>query len=234
MPGVWYLAADFTARHRTLAVALTSTFSSTFLAVALSLTLTGSPRTPVLLRLLSAPVLGWWVAFVASSALLAVAAEVPQRYTHIGIIDKLLPIIHRALELGATDRITIHYVLSRERYQQLVNYHPTNAGRGREFSFSHGIVGHVIKNGKPYAWSIPAAQTFEQAMGDRWSFTQDEMSRLTRERASFLAYPIFVAGSVRAVVFLDSSDAARFDDTTMDKYQKELRVFGDELELLLA
>jgi hypothetical protein len=121
----------------------------------------------------------------------------------------------------------------RERYEQIVDYYPSGfAGGGRRFSFSHGIVGQVVKQRVWHWWAVPQGQTFEQAMEDRWGFSKDELKRLTQDRLSFFAYPIGESGQyAKAVVYIDSPDRSRFEAVGATKTEQAIRtVFAPLLQ----
>lgn len=213
----------FLARHRTAGVALCSTAASIFFGMFL---LGGEAAVSYLL------------AFVLSTVLLLFFSESPARYERVALLQTVLPVIHHGLQLGTEERVTIHRVVSKRRevYEQLTNYYPTNVGQGRTFRFSQGIVGQVLKNNEPVSWSIPADTTFEQAMKSRWSYTKDELSRLSQDRRSFFAFPLRNAkGEAIAALFVDSRDPNFFsperEARTRDQVDKWFRPI---LELLLT
>lgn len=162
----------------------------------------------------------WFCFFAISMILLILSALVPARYEKLRLIGVILPTIHQVLGLNDNERVTVHHIKSwrRERYEQLLNYYPGKyGGRGRIFSFSHGIAGECFKKMESQCYSIPPGVTFEDAMRNRWNFGADELQRLTKDRRSFCVIPIAKAESrAKAVLYLDSPDAQRFAEADFD------------------
>ena len=133
------------------------------------------------------------------------------------------PTIHRLLGLEASERITVHYLksASRQQYEQLTEYYPQKGkpSRGRTFTFSHGIVGQCFKTIHKMCWAVPDGKKFEEAMQDRWSFSQDELVKLTQDRRSFMVYPLGQKGSyAKAVLYLDSPKTDRFTEANCQNH----------------
>lgn len=168
-----------------------------------------------------------WLGAVAAGFgfLIVLLGVVPHRYAVQELLALMLPAIFRSLHLvEATDRVTIHYLTSarREAYEQLTDYYPrgTPSRRGRQFTFSHGIVGRCFKTRHFHHYSVPAKSAFREAMIDDWGFTESELEKLTQDRRSFMAVPIGQEGGLaQAVLYLDSSDLARFDEVEFKKHK---------------
>jgi hypothetical protein len=189
----------FLADHRTAIAAMFGVFASPFLAQFFrALDSQSAPSIPPWL---------WLVGFVLSYVVVVVASTSPSQYAKIELLEAMLPTISAVLELDpTTDRLTVHHLKNkrRERYEQLTNYYPTNTGKGRPFSFSHGIVGSVLKTRKPRSYVIQDGVTLEEAMQTDWGFSEEELARLNHESKSFYAYPIGGDGVAKAVLYIDS------------------------------
>lgn len=177
-----------------------------------------------------------WVA-LGTFALIILASAVDTRYANAAILAALLPAIHRALGLSEHERIAVHHIRgirTHNAYEQLTDYYPQASGavRGRRFPLSHGIVGQCFQNRRAYCWAIPAGQTFEGAMKERWSFNEEELVRLTRDRTSFMTVPIGQEGiHAKAVLYLDSPDASRFTEQRLPELSRSVEsVFLRPLE----
>jgi len=148
----------------------------------------------------------------------------------------MLPTISAVLNLDQkTDRVTVHHLKSKrlERYEQLTNYYPSNTGKGRVYTFSHGIVGSVFKTREPRLFTIPDGKSFEEAMKGNWGFSEQELARLTRDRRAFYAYPIGTDGAVaKAILYIDSSSATTLTDAELLKDNIE-KYFLRQLETIL-
>ena len=150
----------------------------------------------------------WLWLFAVTMLVLLLATLTPERYAQSKLVERLLPAIHRVFDMADTERVTVHILKSRrkERYEQLVDYHPRKyGGRGRSFPFSHGIVGECFKKMGAQWYSILDGETFEQAMARRWNFAPEELGRLRKDRRSFFAIAIGKSSDrAKAVVYLDS------------------------------
>lgn len=172
----------------------------------------------------------WWVVFAGLLFLMVLAGTVPARYAAEPMLAYMLPTIHKLLELAPSDRVTVHHLksASNQTYEQLTEYHPPpdRPSRGRTFTFSHGIVGQCFKTIHPLSWAVPAGKGFDEAMVDRWSFSQDELGRLTRDRRSFMVYPLGQDGPfARAVLYFDSASPERFCESNGSEHRKRIQEY---------
>jgi hypothetical protein len=178
------------------------------------------------------------VSFAASAGLLLLLSAMPRYYERVQFIEALLPVIHSVLGLRSTARLTVHHVRSikRQTYEQLVDYFPARSGRGRVFVFTQGITGHAFRTSRSQVYSIPDGKTIAEDHQSRWSFTQDEISRLAQDRRSYYVYPIGNArGFARAVLFCDSADPSEFTADRKEQLDQLLRsIFQPILERLMA
>ena len=179
----------------------------------------------------------WFWALLAAQLALIFVGVTPRRFAATRDLENLLPSIHQVLKLGEKDRITIHHIRSRRKqeYEQLTHYYPTKTGRGRIYGFAHGIVGQCFKTRAARNYTVPASQTFESAMADRWNFSEDELRRVAQDRRSFFAYPVGVEGVfAKAVLYMDSAAADTFGDARFDAIKGQIHdVFQPLLESLL-
>ncbi len=176
-----------------------------------------------------------WVVLSTVMFFIVLAGVAPSRYAAEPMLAYMQPTIHRLLALEQSERITVHYLNSaaRQQYEQLTEYYPqpSRPSRGRTFAFSHGIVGQCFKTIHKMCWAVPDGKTFEQAMIDRWSFSQDELVKLTQDRRSFMVYPLGQEGSfAKAVLYLDSPRSDRFTEPTCHGYCETIeKYFLDQL-----
>lgn len=171
-----------------------------------------------------------WVMLSGIIFLIVLAGVAPSRYAAEPMLAYMQPTIHRLLGLEPSERITVHHLKSstRQQYEQLTEYYPQQQrhSRGRTFTFSHGIVGQCFKTIHKLCWAVPNGKSFDEAMIERWSFSQDELVKLTQDRRSFMVYPLGQEGSfAKAVVYLDSPKPDRFTEAncqtlceTIEKY----------------
>jgi hypothetical protein len=207
----WFSFLAFLARNRTVVVSTVGVFAPAFLA--LSLRALTDPSAASLLNL-------WVALYIPAQLLLVLASVAPARYARVQLLESMLPAIHTVFNLKPTDRVTIHHLRNRndQTYEQLTNYHTSRIGRGRIFRFHHGIVGQCLTNRTPLVYSVPEGKSFLDAMKEDWSFTENELSRLTQDRNSFFAFPIgYEEEYAKAVLYMDSADRATF---TNDKKQE--------------
>lgn len=221
---VWVQFQTFLAKQRTLVLAICSVSAPTFL------TLWFQPPGKL------APV--WLlIGFLISQVLLVVASITPSRYAKIQLLEIILPSIYKVLELNEPDRITIHHISSRknEEYEQLTDYHPTKIGRGRVYKFSEGIVGKCFKKKVADAYAIPPEKSFENAMESDWSFTKDQIARLTHDRTSFFVFPIGDDGPyAKAVLYLDSARLDRLTKENVNTLAKKIEeLFLPQLQQII-
>jgi len=163
---------------------------------------------------------GWlrWaslVVFVASSALTVFLSITPQYYERVKYAASLLPAICDILHLDNTARVAIHHIRSTksQTYEQVTPYHPTNTGQGRRFVFTQGITGQAFRTRRSQAYSIPNGRSMAEDYSTRWSFTEDEVARLSQDRQSFYAYPIGqVEAFAKVVLYFDSADPRTFTE----------------------
>jgi hypothetical protein len=174
----------------------------------------------------------WLGLFIGAMFVVIIASVTPARYAKVQLLATVIRAIHTALQLGDDERITLHLITNarREKYQQIVDYYPTAyAGRGRVFSFSHGIVGQVLKQREWHWWTVPEGQNFEQAMRESWGFSKDELKRLTQDRLSFFAYPIGeLSQYAKAVIYIDSP-RRRFNPATAAQTEETMRTLFSPL-----
>lgn len=230
------------ARNRAVALALLSAFSSILIGAAITYRDTaqtgggGGTGLP--------PVVTVGIIAVAV-ALMILAGAVPEEYAAAERFDLLLPAIHRVLGLEKGDRIAVHrlHKFPSLGYEQITDYYdgptdPADQKRvkhtvGRRYSISHGIVAQSLSHpGHPIAWAIPEGQDFNDAMMDRWFFTEEEAKRIASDRQSFLAFPIGRDGEyAKAVLYADSSKAKTFGGSAGQTAIREIDdVFGRTLE----
>jgi len=212
------MVAQFLVTYRPVLIAMMSAIASLFVGLWL--------RPPSQAR--------WLVLFVVTELILVIIGVTPEPYGKVRLIGTILPSIHRVLGLDQKERITVHYLTSSraEQYEQLTDYYPTMVGRGRRFSFSHGITGQCFKSPQPRCYSVPEGEDFDQAMKERWSFSADALPRLTQDRRSFYSHPIGREGAyARAVLYMDSPNPNRFSDDTCDEIST--RIEGLFLPVLL-
>ncbi len=163
--------------------------------------------------------------------LIVLSGIVPSRYAAAELLTFMLPAMYKVLELSGDDRITVHHLKStwwRQTYEQLTEYHPDpkRPTRGRVFPLSHGIVAQCFHNGQPVFWSMPEGKTFEDAMTDRWTFTEEQRKKLRQDRRSFMAYPLGQEGPyARAVLYMDSADSKRFSAETFEGYKRHIEEY---------
>jgi hypothetical protein len=209
------------ASYRTVLVATLSACASAFLGLWLQ---SGKPWP-------------WAYPFVVAEFCLVVAGITPSQYARVALLESLLPAIHKVLGLGPEDRVTIHHIRSRRRqlYEQLTDYHPTRAGRGRTFGFAYGIAGQCFGTAIARCYSVPAGSDFKAAMRDRWTFTEDDLSRVNQTRRSFFAFPVGRNGQfAMAVLYMDSDDPHRFTDESREATVKRIQeIFLPQLEQIL-
>jgi hypothetical protein len=208
------------ARHQAVVVALLSVASSTAASIAFTA---------------RAPHIGASIVAAVALLLLVMASLVPARYSSVRLIEAILPVIFNVLDLKDGDRLAVHYLHGgKEKYEQLTDYFPTQlrSTRGRVFSFSHGIVGQCFKTNQPHNYSVPEGVPFEEAMAQRWSFSREELSRLSQDRRSFMAFPIGQDGFLaQAVLYFDSSSGKTFDATGFEKASGDIdRFFLTQLQ----
>ena len=179
----------------------------------------------------------WFWALIVTQLALIFVGVTPRRFAATRDLENLLPSIHQVLGLGEKDRVTIHHIRSRrnQEYEQLTDYYPSKTGRGRIYGFAHGIAGQCFKTRSPRNYTIAPPQTFEQATGERWNFSEDELRRLAQDRRSFFAYPIAAEGVfAKAVVYLDSPDPETFSDAKFAGVRNQIHdVFQPLLESLI-
>lgn len=193
----------FLVQNRTLITVLTTSFSSLSLGLFL---LAPFPEIDNMHWLFLA-------GFILSNALLVVASVTPKYYERLKFIEELFPIIHSFLKLDESSRVTIHHIRNNKNqlFEQVTNYYPTSTGKGRLFNFTQGITGQAFKTRKPQCYSIEAQVPLRTDYQDRWSFTQEEISRLAQDRRSFLAIPIGLDGEyAKAVLYMDSGIPGMF------------------------
>jgi len=180
----------------------------------------------------------WLYGFVLTEVLIILVAATPTAYEKTPLLESVLPSIHRILELGGKGRVTIHRLKSKrhQQYEQLTDYYPVRAGKGRVFGFAHGIVGQCFTTAAPHSFSIPEGMDFEETMRENWSFNADELARLTKDRRSFFAFPIGSDGVfAKAVLYMDSPDSRTFPDEKRQEIAVKIRdLFLSILEQILV
>ena len=198
---VWTGSLGLLSRHRAVGIAILSTVASALIGLAL---VDGSP-------LIGA--VGMVLIF-----LIALTGAIPERYGAADLVEFSLPALFRVLELDQqTDRVAVHHLRSgrRREYEQLTDYFPDQhkRTRGRVYSFDQGIVGKVFKNKVMRHYVIPAGMTTPDALAEDWSFSPEEVARLSHKPRSYFAYPIGQEGAYpKAVLYMDSSDPDRFGE----------------------
>jgi hypothetical protein len=204
----------FRANHQTVLIASLGAGSSTFLG----LWLQSSSLHPWI-----SP---WFYLFLAAQFLMIMVGASSTYYQKSVLLESILPSIHNVLELNDQERVTIHHIKSKKHksYEQLTDYYPVSAGKGREFGFAHGIVGQCFTNREPHSFAIPASVDFEEAMRENWSFNADELVRLSKDRRSFFAFPIGRDGVfARAVLYMDSPNFETFRDERRQEIVKTIQ-----------
>jgi len=211
---VWTGPIAFLARHRPTVMALLSLFVGTTSSLAIVHPASNWPF-----------LLGAAVGIV----LIVYVGQIDSRFARAQLVAFMLPAIHRVLELGIGDRITVHFMiqgLRGPRYQQLTDYFPQqmNPGQGRVFPISYGIAAQALQTVTPQCWTIPPGKDFGAAMIERWTMDKVQLATLNSSRRSFLAYPIGQQGVLaRAVLYMDSDDPNRFTDNSKDTYYRKIR-----------
>ncbi len=212
----WFAFLAFLARNRILVVSTFGVLAPAFLAQ--------------YLRAITDPTLSTWPKFwlslyIPAQLLLILASIAPTRYATLALLESILPSVHAVLGLKNTDRVTIHHIRNKkdQTYEQLTNYHPTKIGRGRVFHFTHGIVGKCLTTRSPQAYSVQTGTDFVTAMKRDWSFTEDELGRLTQDRRSFFAFPIGYNGQyAKAILYMDSCDPNTFTIANKETIAKKI------------
>lgn len=203
---MWLDTQAVLAEKRTLIICTFGVVAPAFLALSLRAVIEPNVRTWLWV---------WSPLYLIAQTVLILTGIAPPRYAKITLLETILPSIHRVLQLGENDRITIHHLRDKKyrTYEQLTNYHPTRVGRGRVFSFTHGIVGQCFATpGRAHSYAIPSGVAFVTAMQNDWSFTQDEISHLSQDRQSFFGFPIGTDGEyAKAVLYMDSPDPNTFN-----------------------
>lgn len=218
----WLLFQAFLARNRTLIISTFGVLAPAFLALSL--------------RLLLEPTLQKWLwlslpIYVLSQVVLILASIAPPRYAKINLLEAMLPSIYHVLQLNDADknhpdRITIHYIRDKKRrtYEQLTNYCSTGLGRGRVFSFTHGIAGQCFPTRTSHSYTIPANMDFDTAMKRDWAFTQEEIVRLTKDRRSFFGFPIGADGEfAKAILYMDSANSGTFTEQNEEDIAEKIK-----------
>ncbi|HET7461530.1 MAG TPA: hypothetical protein VFJ82_09775 [Longimicrobium sp.] len=184
--------------------------------------------------------LGWVLA--AAAAWLAIAnlvkvlnahaqdAEQAKKQEHPGLAGALHA-VHGAISgrLGLTRedlgrlRMTIHGVVppqrkgqSSEEIEQLLPYVGGRGSEaGRRFSIRSGITGKAVRECAPFAASRRSEDytEFIRELVSDWAYTEDDARKLSPDRRSWMAVPIFGSrGSVAGVVYCDSNERDFFTD----------------------
>ena len=217
----------FLARHRTIVTVIATAVGYLALGLFFS-TLTGASMWFKL---------GSLGVFVLSTVLTVFVSATPEFHERVRYAASFLPAIADVLGLDSKARITIHHMYNKRQqtYEQVTDYYPTRIGQGRRFVFTQGITGQAFRTRISQVYSIPAEQSLEVDYQQRWSFTKDEITRLTQDRRSFYAYPIGQDGSyARAVLYMDSADATMFTRAKKAELDDKVRrLFLPTLEELL-
>lgn len=231
---VWSSVLRFVADHRAMVLALLTVLGAYASNVATTSHAAASAVQPTSTDLLT-PIA--FIAFLVTVGGIVFAGAVPAEYEAVRRLEYLLPVLFHVLELADGDRATIHRLRRwpTKGYDQLTEYYPPSVkkrARGRHFSMSHGIVAQCFTTHEPQRWSVPNGVSLQDALKERWSFTDDEVARLTPDRKSFLAFPIARRGNyARAVLYIDSPDAGRLSGPRGDTIESTLRdVFERQLE----
>jgi hypothetical protein len=169
----------------------------------------------------------WWVqkpdvnlilvAVLVSLAATLWAGLVGPRYERALLVELMLPAIHHVLGLHPEDRITVHVLRSgpKKTFEQLTDYYPRlKPDRGRIFPLNWGIVGYCFHSHRPDNWAVGDGETFEDAYRRaRWQFTDEDLTRISKEPRSYFAYPIGRDGPyAKAVLYADSKNRETFAD----------------------
>ena len=177
-------------------------------------------------------------AFIVLHSFAIFLSTVPQYSERVRYATILLPAIYDSLGVDPTTRVTIHHIrsTSKQIYEQITPYYPTSTGQGRRFVFTQGITGQAFRTRRSHIYIIPADTLLQEDYLTRWSFTDDEIGRLTQDRRSFYAYPIGQEGGfAKAVLYFDSADSKTFTaNRKNDLDDKIARLFLPILETLIG
>ncbi len=118
-------------------------------------------------------------------------------------------------------RVTIHRIVpppekgqSPQELEQLLPYvGGTGSAPGRTFSIRSGVIGKAARERIAFA-AARQSEDYEQFLAElvrNWSYTEDDARRLSPDRRSWMAVPVFGDGPAPvAVVYLDSNDRTFF------------------------
>lgn len=124
-------------------------------------------------------------------------------------------------------RVTIHRVIpakkageAAEQAEQMFDYVGGDGkGAGRKFSCRSGIIGRAIRERDIFAVSRKSEDhaSFIMEMVREWGYTKEEAAKLTSDRNSWMAIPIYYKGAdVTGVVYLDSNERGIFSSDVRD------------------
>lgn len=170
---------------------------------------------------------GWLL--IASAVKIGQARRQDQKEDSTNLHDGLtaaLTVIHAEIahnaKFSTTDmhngrlRVTMHRVVPNEaKLEQLVSYVGGDGGEvGRRFSIQSGIIGKAIREKKPFV-GTRRNDNYAEYIGELvsfWSYTEEDAKKLSQDRMSWLAVPIFYRNKkAEAVVYLDSAERGFFD-----------------------
>jgi hypothetical protein len=176
--------------------------------------------------------------FVLTTAFTVFLSITPHHYERIKYATSILPAICYVLQLDSSTRVTIHHIRSKkaQTYEQITPYYPTNTGQGRQFVFTQGITGQAFRTRLSQAYSIPNGTSLAEDYRRRWSFTNEEISRLSQDRRSFYAYPVGQEGAfAKVVLYFDSANPSTFaDEKKMELDSNIEKLFLRTLECLFV
>jgi hypothetical protein len=126
-------------------------------------------------------------------------------------IHERLALFVKLAGFSGTVRMTIHRPIWRKRYQQVINYVPTNEGAHRKFPDTQGIVGKCIADpSHVYIENFPDETAYSTLMVQRYGYSVEQSMKRAIDRRSYYAHPLVRDGKLIAVLFVDSTHCGEF------------------------
>ncbi|HEX6751823.1 MAG TPA: hypothetical protein VF092_31300 [Longimicrobium sp.] len=143
----------------------------------------------------------------------------------LGALHVLYGVVSTRAGIGPRDggrlRVTVHRVvppsgsgMAAEELEQLLPYvGGQGGGPGRKFSIRSGVIGKAVRARAVVAVTRGSDEheKFVDELVREWAYTEHDARRLSSDRRSWMAVPVFDSGFVVvAVVYLDSNDTEFF------------------------